>query len=277
MDGVSYRRLRRSVTIVACLVALAALLTGSHPAGGQAAQLVRVLQLNLCNSGESGCYTGRSVTQAAAVIRAHVPDLVTLNEVCQDDVDLLGQALADVHRGETVVRAFRAARNGNTGGPYRCVRNGQPYGVGLLARLPAPDRAHTTYSGIYPTQDPDDPEQRAWLCLSASAAFYACTTHLAYTSPTVALAQCDHLLRRVIPTLRARGGYEPTVLGGDLNLSYGGSPDLRSCLPPGYLRVDDGSVQQIVATTDFAVRFHRLIDMAGTTDHPSLLVALGRR
>jgi hypothetical protein len=64
------------------------------------------------------------------------------------------------------------------------------------------------------------------------------------------------------------------VLGGDLNLRYGDSPDVRSCVPADHLREDDGGVQQVVATADFTVRSRRLIEMAGTTDHPSLLVAL---
>jgi hypothetical protein len=68
--------------------------------------------------------------------------------------------------------------------------------------------------------------------------------------------------------------YAPTVLGGDLNLRHGGSPDVRSCMPSGYLRNDDGAVQQIVATTDFTVTSSRLIGMDETTDHPSLLVTL---
>jgi hypothetical protein len=64
------------------------------------------------------------------------------------------------------------------------------------------------------------------------------------------------------------------VLGGDLNLRSGDSPDAQSCLPPGYRRADDGAVQHIVATTDFTVKSSRLISMDGTTDHPGLLVDL---
>jgi endonuclease/exonuclease/phosphatase family metal-dependent hydrolase len=273
MAGASYRGPRRSVAVVACLFAVAALLTGSPAAGKVMHRPFRVLQMNLCNSGIAGCYTGRSVNEAAAVIRADVPDVVTLNEICQDDVKALDQVLADVNRGGTVVWAFKAAADRRTGGAFRC-RNGLPYGIGLLAHLAAPDRGYTTYSGIYPTQDAGDPEERAWLCVYATTGFYACTTHLASTSPTIALAQCGYLLDKAIPAVRARGGYEPTVLGGDLNLRYGGSPDVRSCLPSGYLRKDDGDVQQIVATTDFTVSSSRSIGMDGTTDHPGLLVAL---
>jgi hypothetical protein len=267
------------VAVVACLVCAAALLAGSRPAGEQPLTQprpwpLRVLQMNLCNSGEAGCYTGRSVAEAAAVIRAHLPNLVTLNEVCQDDMEPLRDALAEVHPGEMVVSAFQAARDRRTGEGYRCVAGGSRYGVGLLARIPAPYRGHQTYRGIYPVQEREDPEERAWLCVHATAAFYGCTTHLAYITPAVALGQCEYLLRTAIPAIQARGGYEPTVLGADLNLTYDGSPSLRSCLPAGSLRVDDGGVQQIVATGDLLLRSRTLIDMDGATDHPSLLVTL---
>jgi endonuclease/exonuclease/phosphatase family metal-dependent hydrolase len=275
MAGRSYRGLRRSVAVVACVVCAAALLTGSSAAATVLHKPLRVLQMNLCGSGIAGCYTGRSVTEAAAVIRAEVPDVVTLDEVCRDDVYALDQTLVDVYRG-AVAWAFKAAADRRTAGEFRC-RNGQPYGIGLLVHIPAPSHGYPTYttdSGIYPVQDTGDPEERVWLCVHAIANFYACTTHLASTSPTVALAQCGYLLGVAIPSMRSRGGYEPTVLGGDLNLTYGGAPDLRSCVPSGYRREDDGAVQQIVATTDFTISSSRLIGMDGTTDHPSLLVAL---
>jgi endonuclease/exonuclease/phosphatase family metal-dependent hydrolase len=232
-----------------------------------------VLQLNLCNSGIAGCYTGRSVTEAAAVIRAEAPDLVTLNEICQDDVYALDHTLADVYGDGAVVSAFKAAGDRRTGGAFRC-RNGLPYGIGLLAHISAPYRGYTTYSGIYPIQDTRDPEERAWLCVYATTDFYACTTHLASTSSADALAQCGYLLHTAIPSMRARGGYLPMVLAGDLNLRSGGTPDVRSCVPSGHLRQDDGAVQQIVATSDFTVSSSRSIGMDGTTDHPGLLVTL---
>src|SRR2546430_14414077 len=108
--------------------------------------------MNLCDSGIAGCYTGRSVTEAATVIRAEAPDVVTLNEVCQDDVDVLDRALTAVHPGGTV-RAFKAAADRRTGGAFRC-RNGQPYGIGLLVHISTPNLGYTTSGGIYPVHDP---------------------------------------------------------------------------------------------------------------------------
>jgi endonuclease/exonuclease/phosphatase family metal-dependent hydrolase len=207
------------------------------------------------------------------MIRTDAPDVVTLNEVCQGDVTALERTLTQAHRSGFVASAFQAAADRRTGGPFRC-RNGQPYGIGLLVRLPVPDRGYATYRGIYPVQDTGDPEERAWLCVHATAGFYACTTHLASTSPAVALRQCRYLLGTAIPMVYAQGGYLPTVIGGDFNLRHGGTPDVRSCAPSRYLRADDGGVQHILATPDFALDSTRAVDMGGATDHPGLLVAL---
>lgn len=267
------RRGVRRALAVAWLVAAAALPAGPSVAHTPGSTTLRVLQLNLCNSGRAGCYTGRSVAEAVEVIRAGTPGLVTLNEICQDDVAVLARAFADVHGRGSAVSAFAVAGDRPSGDATRC-RNGQPYGIGLLLRLPAPDPAYTVHSGMHPTQDVADPEQRAWLCVHVAGTVHACTTHLAATSGTVALAQCRHLLDTVVPTIRRSAGYAPTVVGGDLNLRHGGSPDVRSCLPPGHRRIDDGAVQQIMATADVTIGARRSVDMRGATDHPGLLATV---
>ncbi len=272
---------RRWIAVLACLISIAALLVGA-PAGSAAVrQPLRVLQLNLCDSGIAGCYTGRSVTEAAEVIRAAAPDVVTLNEICQPDLAELQRTLAGIHPGSLVRSAFQPALDRRTGGAFQC-RGGQPYGIGIVARTVLPAQAAdslpaqaATDSGIYPVQDTGDPEERAWLCLPAVRTVLACTTHLASTSATVALAQCRYLLGTVLPAVRARDGYRSTVLGGDLNLRTGGTPDARSCVPAGYLLTGDGGVQHVLASPDFRLDASNSLDMAAATDHPGLLVVLG--
>lgn len=266
-------RTTHRVIFTACLLLAVTVLSGSAVAPEVLTRPpLRVLQLNLCASGIAGCFTGRSVDQAAEVIRAAGPDVVTLNEVCENDVRVLERALARVH-GDHVVSMFKAAPDRRTDDATRC-RSGQAFGIGLLARVTDPVLGYTTYSGIYPTQDLADPEIRVWLCLYTVGGFYACTTHLANTSSAVALAQCRHLLNISIPALRVRHGYQPTVVGGDLNLRYGAQPDVRPCLPPGYFRLGDDGVQHIVATSDFLVSSFAAIGMGGTTDHPGLFVSI---
>ena len=58
-----------------------------------------MLQLNLCNSGRAGCYTGRAMARAAEVISAEAPDLVTLNEICAGDLSALHGVFQTVHPG----------------------------------------------------------------------------------------------------------------------------------------------------------------------------------
>jgi len=262
-----------------CLVLAAASLAGATapsqlpgPARELARPSLRVLQLNLCDSGLAGCYTGRSVGRAAEVIRAERPDVVTLNEVCRDDVSALERAMAEVG---AVASAFTAAGDRDSDGPVRC-RNGQPYGIGLIARIRSSASEHHSFEGVYPLQDAADVEDRVWLCLHAAGEFYACTTHLASTSAAVALGQCRHLLSTAIPAIRAQNRQDPVVLGADLNLKAGGSSGAQSCLPPGYHRVDDGARQHVLASAAFMVRSRATISMRGTTDHPALLVGLGQ-
>jgi endonuclease/exonuclease/phosphatase family metal-dependent hydrolase len=280
MAGRSHRRLWRQVTVGCCLAWATTSLAGAAAArhvtsvtNSVVRPSLRLLQLNLCDSGLAGCYTGRSVREAAEVIRAARPDIVTLNEVCRDDVSVLESALSDSNHGAVVASAFEAAVDRRTRGAFRC-SNGQPYGIGLLARVRPPPHGYRTYGEVYPIQDTGDPEQRVWLCLHAIAGFYACTTHLASTSTPVALAQCGNLLYTVIPAMRTQGGPDPLVLGGDLNLRSVCSPGAQSRLTPGYRHAGDGATQHIVATTDLTVRSTRLINMHGTTDHPGLLVDL---
>ena len=158
--------IRRSLAFLICLVAV--LLVSSPAPGRPTRPPLRVLQLNLCDSGYASCYSGRAVPAAAAVFRERRPDLVTLNEICSDDVVIFGAVLDELYPGDTVVRAFRPAYDRRTGSPFLC-RNGLPYGIGLLARLPSPHHSYTVDGGLYPAQDVQDPEERAWVCMHAPA------------------------------------------------------------------------------------------------------------
>jgi hypothetical protein len=234
---------------------------------------LRVLQLNLCNSGIASCYTGRAVSVAADVIRGERPDIVTLNEICRDDVSQLERAMSDAHPGAAVAAAFKAAPDRPTAASFRC-RNGQEYGIGVLAATSGSAAEERTYGGSYPIQDVTDPEERVWLCVHAEHEFYACTTHTANTSATIALDQCRYFLQAAAPAMRRDGGDDPVILGADFNLFSGRSPGFQPCLPSGYQQVDDGTRQHVVASSGVAVRSRILIDMHRSTDHPGLLVEL---
>jgi len=272
MAARSHSGLWRWIAVGAGAALCAAVLAGSTTGRAAVGARLRVLQLNLCNSGIASCYTGHSVARAAAVIGGVGPNLVTLNEVCREDVSDLEQVLAEGARDGDVVSAFQPAGDRRTAAAFRC-RNGQSYGIGLLARFPSLDHGYSIHAGIYPTQDTSDPEERAWLCLDTSD-LVACTTHLANTKATVALAQCRYLFDTAMPALPRRGRAEPTVLGADLNLKPHHLPDVRSCLPSGYVQTYDGGTQYIVGSRDLRVSSGTTIGMSKTTDHPGLLGTL---
>jgi len=97
---------------------------------------------------------------------------------------------------------------------------------------------------------------------------------LASTSGTIALNQCKDLTNNIVPAVRAAGGgYAPTVVAGDWNLKYRGSPDAQACVPGGYYRKGDGDVQHFLATSDLAFSSSKTVPMSHT-DHDGWFVAV---
>jgi hypothetical protein len=232
-------------------ITAAVLLGCSGPAvPARAATTFVVVQMNLCNSGMAvtSCYSfGRAVDEAVTKIHRYRPDLVTLQEVCRDDVyapvggwGRLARAMADLYGGRRVSVSFSPAWNPYTHQPYRCV-NGQQYGVALIHRGAGADR----HSGWYVSQDASD-EQRTWTCATVIAGrLTGCTTHLS-TEADVAARQC----RELMATLSAAWVLPEVVLAGDLNLTdaAGGRRDVRDCVPASYDRRSDGTLQQVFFT-----------------------------
>ena len=310
MAGWVYRMLRLS-TVVGCSVAVFAAVTATSGASAPVRErgdgVVRVLQMNLCDSGHAHCYTGRSVAEASEVIRAEGPDVVTVNEVCQDDVAALEAVLTGSDGDWRGPWRGRVGIPGGVGPAHRCrdpvpqrpaVRDrpgraagGDAAGVRRRRRrLPDAGRREpgaagvgvpgSTRRGIASPRPldpgpidagPNDPDPNG----AAPTAVAVCTTHLASGSPAVARAQCAYLLATAIPAVRALAGSAPVILGGDLNLRSDDSPAAVPCLPAADRRADDGQVQHVVATPELVVGSPRTIAMPAT-DHPGLLVTLSR-
>lgn len=243
----------------------------SAPASARVDGTVRVLQMNLCNSGRADCYSGgRAISRAAALIHEHRPDLVSLNEICHDDLAVLEKAMSTTLATGSVASAFGRVNDRDTGAPVRC-RNGEDFGDGVLVVVP-PTVVSRTFSGANPVQNPRDPEQRVWVCVDVPTRFAGCTTHSTSRDTTTALEQCRQLLGTVIPGLGRPDGLGPLILGADLNLPARGPNGPDACLPGGYQRADDGGLQDVVVGPGPEVRSRSVIDMQGTTDHPGLLV-----
>jgi hypothetical protein len=68
-------------------------------------------------------------------------------------------------------------------------------------------------------------------------------------------------------------GELPTVVGGDFNLTFGGSPDVQDCVPTGWYRKGDGDVQHVIATDSFLFDSTEETSLE-FTDHPAWLVRM---
>ena len=87
-----------------------------------------------------------------------------------------------------------------------------------------------------------------------------CTTHLASTSASTALAQCKALMTDTVPYLRGQvaGSTKasvPVVVGGDLNLKHGGllnKAEVQDCVPAGFTRKGDGDVQHVLFSGEWS-------------------------
>jgi len=253
--------------LLTCAIAVAvsvAGLTTSDPVAPTGTTFV-LLQMNLCNSGapQAKCYAfGRSIDEAVGEIHRYRPELVTLQEICRDDLyapdgwGKLARAMADLYGSQHVAVDFTPAGNRDTGDWYRCI-GGAPFGVAVLHHY----AGRQTHHGWYASQD-DSGEIRAWTCTTVvPGRLTAGTTHLS-TEPDVALRQCHELL-----SVLAQPWVLPEVIvAGDVNLR---STRAQTCAAPGYERRDDGDVQQVFFTP--TVQWLRGgYDHARWTDHPLL-------
>ncbi|HKT01500.1 MAG TPA: endonuclease/exonuclease/phosphatase family protein, partial [Rugosimonospora sp.] len=229
-----------------------------------------VLQMNLCDSGWArGCFTsGHSIDEAVTKIHKYAPDVVTVNEVCHDDVwatdgwGKLTQAMADLYGDAHIYADFVPAVDRRTNEALRCV-NDQFYGVAVIHH----DGGSDVHYGWYHSQD-TTPEERTWTCVTAIVGrLTSCTTHLSIHR-NVAMAQCHELMS----TLASASWVEPDVIvSGDFNMTANPSRpyNVRGCVPKGYHRLSDSALQQVFYTGHVTwlnggyARMH-------WTDHPAL-------
>lgn len=230
------------------------------PAAAPAPAPFDVLQLDLCRAGAPGCSSDEtSVDASIDVLRQRKPALVTLNEVCAHDITKMSSATG--YHAE-----FTPARDA-AGAPAPCSDGRGDYGIAVLAH---PDLGAVTgevTERVFAAQDGGE-EHQVMLCAPFSG-LAACTSQLSEHDPETAARQCGEL------TGAAGALSRPTVLGGDLNLRRGGTPDVTDCVPSGWWRTGDGGVQHVLGTADYGLRGSRQLPVPGT-DLPGLLVALNR-
>ncbi|GDY33381.1 hypothetical protein [Gandjariella thermophila] len=251
---------------------------------GAVSRTFRELQLNLCHGGIAPCGDDSTLPEIDALLRQlsgsrTPPDLITLNEVCRDDIARhLASSMADVWPADKVFFLFAPAVDGNRGGamaPYPCA-DGDAYGNAVIGHVP--DAQYHGLAGLYGTYTAQtaDPEKRSFGCLYLARHYYACTTHLEVADRAVAMRQCVTLMIEVIPFLAGHeGGNLPTVVGADLNLRDGAeSPqNVRHCVPAGYHRAGDGDVMHVMVSGDIGLARTDRFPLRHT-DHNAFLVTM---
>ena len=245
--------------------------------GSTSSTSFHTLQLNLCNSGAANCYAGGdSIPEGAALIYATGPSVVTINEICSNDVSELQASLREAWPTDYTYSAFIPAVEHSTQSPYKCV-NGNAYGSAVLGRVAAGSWSGiSAYGGKYTTQYSKSGEERVFVCVAAKGEHFACTSHLAAGDKMVALAQCKALMFDAVPFLKGvAGAAGKTVVGGDFNLKYnkGAATNAQNCVPNGYTRKGDGDVQHVVFSNDMTFGSTKTYGLS-YTDHDGFLVKL---
>jgi hypothetical protein len=238
-----------------CAGALAVVLAlgGLPPGAARAAASYSVLQVNICNGGhDRACYTGRASEGTGDLINARTPSVVTVNEMCASDLEPI------------------RIRTGYAGvftqsGSQTCT-DGTAYGNAIL--FPAGTSVGTPERLTYQSQS-SRTELRTLTCVPA-AEVTACVTHL---SPNPVKADQGAEMRDAVGPHAGRGA---TVLGGDWNMTYGGTPNAQDYVPAGMFREDDGAVQHVIASSaHFGFERTQVIEL-DWTDHPAMQVYLTR-
>jgi len=234
------------------------------------------LQLNLCNSGYAACYAhGNAIIEGGDLIYYLRPNMVTLNEICLNDLSsYLLPSLGETWPGDWVYFAFMPAIDKRTNAAYKC-KNGYDFGNAVMGRVPAASyQGVNAWGGQYIPQDGGN-EQRTFSCAHAKGDHFGCATHLSRSEPK-ALAQCRALMFDAVPYIRSVEGVSGrTIVGGDFNLDYDTSDpeNVQRCVPKGYTRKGDGSVQHVIFSNDLAFRGTATYGLT-YTDHDGFLVRL---
>lgn len=219
-----------------------------------------VLQMNLCLSGRAACFPDvqypLGVEDAVARITQTDPDAVTLDEVCESDVELIA------HRTGYHAR-FSAVSS--QGFPVVCQDPDDrgSYGIAVLTK------ASITSSVNRPYDAQDSVEQRRWICVGTNHAT-VCATHLDIRGGSQLDAVNDAQCAEFAHVLEAFTADRPLVAGGDMNRT-------EACAPQGmWVKTDAEATQtagkqHVYGTADLHDPVARVIPLS-YTDHDGLVV-----
>ena len=167
-----------------------------------------VLQMNLCLSGQAGCFPRTAypsiVDEAAEQVARDDAQAVTLNEVCSGDAAEIARRTGYRLRFAAVL--FR-------GEPLPCVEPGGRgvFGLAVLTR----EAIRTSHDAAFAVHD--GLEERRWLCVTTAGAMHVCTAHLGTRESAEAMRANDAECAELQDVLGRYDRVGTTVFGGDVN------------------------------------------------------------
>ncbi|MFI6392535.1 endonuclease/exonuclease/phosphatase family protein [Nonomuraea sp. NPDC050540] len=232
---------------------------------------IRVLQMNLCNSGLARhCWdkkpgapqnrAGATMQVAAAEIARIKPTAVTINEICSGDLEGFKQKIG--FKGDSFFTVLEGAPGSRT--PKKCGQPGKPskggdYGSAILTKEPLREPySEFRLEKAFDTQR-NDREVRVMGCRKMPWAT-VCTAQLHAVpsqesdedylrSVQVTADQCFQLSREA----RRFAGDGPLIIAGDLNLRWN-KPHEQNALNlcgKGLIRKGDGNRQHVISGKTF--------------------------
>jgi endonuclease/exonuclease/phosphatase family metal-dependent hydrolase len=216
-----------SLAAVGCALVLAP--SGCSGSSGTSAgnSTYTLMQMNLCLSGLASCYSKAGypavVEEAVDRIREALPDAVTFNEACRNDVALIARRTGYHLRFSSVI--YRGER-------LPCVQPGERglFGNAVLTKAVSESSEGQDFeaqAGI---------ERRHWLCVTTRADVDVCTAHL-NTRATIEAAGNDAQCAELTALLARRAAAGTVIFGGDANR-------LLSCSPDGFWTRTDSPAGQ---------------------------------
>jgi endonuclease/exonuclease/phosphatase family metal-dependent hydrolase len=261
---------RKLLTTLAAVTASALAVIGptlsAVPASSTSGSTFSVLQMNLCLSGQAGCYESADqpaiLDEAAAQIADHDPSAVTLNEACRADA-------AELARRAGYHLSFATVDYG--GAPLPCIdpRGRGVFGIAVLTRddiTASRDRAFGVQA---------DPEERRWLCATTDRDVTVCTAHLSTRYSAAERVANDAGCRELRQVLARQEGAGTTFFGGDVNRQ-------SSCAPASMWAAQDAAASQAAGVqhvygSGALGQPSVTVAEASYTDHDFLLAAAAAR
>ncbi|MFE0156171.1 endonuclease/exonuclease/phosphatase family protein [Nonomuraea sp. NPDC059007] len=232
---------------------------------------IRVLQMNLCNSGLADhCWNKKpgepeeraaKIMQVAATEIARIkPTVVTINEICSGDLEGFKQKIG--FKGDSFFTVLKGAAGSRT--PLKCGQPGNPskggdYGSAILTREPLsePHSEFRLEKALDAQQN--DSEVRvmgcrkmpwATVCTAQLHAVPSGEDHVDYLrSVRVTAEQCLQFSREAMQF----AGDGPLIIAGDLNLRWDKprEQDALNLCGLGFTRKGDGGRQHVISGKAF--------------------------